>query len=181
MKKEKTTLKYLENEVWWWLPGAKNYPTDRRYHGALAFNYELVRRVYRKECFVAFPRLKYPHIEIIGGLCDAAPFEMPSRPAEPQLQTEAGWTHEIHLQWNLKLPDLTLQKAFLDLIHREREFQGIPKPRQNVGNRNRGLSWRWLELMDISHFKIRLLSDAERSSLSDARTRAKQKARIFTA
>ena len=70
-------------------------------------------------------------------------------------------------------------KAFFDFIRQERIAQEIFAPRPNAGKKNRPISWRWPELMDLADLKIRPLEDNERGSLSLARKTAKEKLKIF--
>ena len=72
----------------------------------------------------------------------------------------------------------TLSKSeFLANVNRQRAEQGITPPRGLEGQRNRAVSWRWIELLDITAFKVKRLykdTDPERQSKRRARVMAQR-------
>jgi hypothetical protein len=176
-----TDENFLAKEVWWWRPGATHRPFDFNSKNSLAFNYELVKRVYRSERFVPFYALKVHHLSIIWPLSDD-PLQQPVSRETYDLnrQKESGWTvPNPILQWNLKASKRALHAAFDLFIQQQRDLQNIPKPRPNAGERRKPLSWRWPELMDLADLNVCKLDDSERSKLSVARKVANQKAEKF--
>jgi len=174
---------------WWWRKEdyqltaealMEKWGTDKL-HGARwknclersAWTYELVRRAVSTERMPPFFGLTFSEALFVNQLWKPAePYA--SRDASDEIQAkEKEWTPvNSKLQWNLALPDKTVTKGFLDFIHHYRESAGIPKPRPNIGRKNRGIPWRWVEFLDLSDHKIRPLNDAERKSLSEARKQA---------
>lgn len=72
---------------------------------------------------------------------------------------------------------LPSKSKFLAEINRQREAQGITPPRGLQGQRNRSVSWRWVELLDIAAFKIKQKfkdTDSERQTKRRARTLARK-------
>lgn len=66
------------------------------------------------------------------------------------------------------------KRQFLAWINRQRAAQGITPPRSLRGQRNRAVSWRWIELLDIAKFKIkRRLKD------TDSERQTKRRARVM--
>lgn len=176
MSRKKVTEEYLQKEVWWWRPGAKNHPESFNSENSLAFNYELVRRFYRKERFPPFP--------VVAGLCRFAVSQLDEDPIKEQIcrfgsKEEKGWTVLPPLQWNLTASDYDLTIEFLRFIQPARAIQNV-SVRTKRGRRPR--SWTWLELMDIDDLQVRTNLDSnERSKLSVARRTAAKKAAIFDA
>jgi len=72
-------------------------------------------------------------------------------------------------QWNLTASDKSLKDRFMLYINEERRRNGLPddvfkkkgksgvSKSYNESNRNRGISWRGLELLDIQYYKINAL------------------------
>jgi hypothetical protein len=85
-------------------------------------------------------------------------------------------------QWNLTASNKSLIARFMLYINEERRRNGLPddvfKKRgksYNEGNRNRGISWRGLELWDIQFHKIHALKNSnESSAVSRSKREAKQ-------
>jgi hypothetical protein len=72
---------------------------------------------------------------------------------------------------------LPTKSEFLEEINRQRAAQGIKPPRGLQGQRNRSVSWRWIELLDITAFKIKKKfksTDSERQTKKRARTLARK-------
>lgn len=89
--------------------------------------------------------------------------------AQPDRTHRTGWTPYRRLSFNLLLNDSTLTRCFRRMIKDAREQTKIPSPKPNKGRRNRGFSWRPLELMDLQRFASRELNDSERSQVSKAK------------
>ena len=85
-------------------------------------------------------------------------------------------------QWNLTASNKSLIARFMLYINEERRRNGLPDDRfkkrgksYNEGNRNRGISWRGLELWDIQFYKIHALKNSnESSTVSRSKREAKQ-------
>ncbi len=60
-------------------------------------------------------------------------------------------------------------RALKEFLQRERNKMRIPSPKPNQRRRNRGFSWKAVELMDLSIYANHRLNDAERSQVSKAR------------
>jgi hypothetical protein len=183
VSRKKITEDFLAKEVWWWREGANKHPIDFKPDFALAFNYELARRACRRRRLVPFTELKIAHTWILATYLGTISVpQIPSRDAGNEKQEqEKGWTQiRPKFQWNLNLSERSLVEAFINYIHLNRQIQGIPAP-SLPRERRRPFSWRWLEFMDLSHFKIRPLDNKERSSLSSARKTAKEKLALFDA
>jgi hypothetical protein len=76
----------------------------------------------------------------------------------------------LPVSWNLAATDNALSKALLRMVKEERKRQGVKSSRQNEGNRNRPVSWSWLDLIDAP----KRLKANDRSHLSCARQKAEQ-------
>ena len=82
---------------------------------------------------------------------------------------KAGWTPFKGLSFNLNRNDEGLMRELKLFIQHERMKLEIPNPKPNKGRRNRGFSWRPVELLDFQMHKNHVLNDAERSQVSKAR------------
>ena len=80
-----------------------------------------------------------------------------------------GWTDFKGFSFNLNRNDQSLMRALKGFLQHERNKMRIPNPKPNQRRRNRGFSWKAVELMDLSIYANRRLSDAERSQVSKAR------------
>lgn len=173
----KVTEDFLKNEVWWWRSGSNQRPARFSEKDLLAFNYELVRRALRKECFPKFPVVeslcRYAIPQFAGEEYEERTFRFSRTP-------ETGWMEfPASIQWNLKKSDRALKEAFMRFIRDQRKVQGVGMERSKKRKSTRHLPWRWLELMDFAHYRIRSLEDNERSSLSMARKAAQKKVEAF--
>jgi hypothetical protein len=90
-------------------------------------------------------------------------------------------------QWHLTASNKSLIARFMLYINEERRRNGLPddvfkkrgkseaRKSYNEGNRNRGISWRGLELWDIQFHKIHALKNSnESSTVSRSKREAKQ-------
>jgi hypothetical protein len=82
-----------------------------------------------------------------------------------------GWTKAEPIAWNLKESDEALSQTFLASIRRERAKQKIAL-KKNANNRHRSVSWRWPEVLDLSHLGVPLDAN-DRSKKSQAIKQAK--------
>ena len=82
---------------------------------------------------------------------------------------KSGWTQFKGLSFNLNRNDTSLMKEFKWFIQMGRINLSIPNPKPNKGRKNRGLSWRPVELMDLQMHKGHVFTDAERSQVSKAK------------
>lgn len=192
--KPKTNL--AERFDWWWqnkdftsdaVTLRAKYGTDRPWGTPwknclerIAWNYELARRSDIKGGLPSFFTLSTQERIFIASLWSNES-DFPSRDAtDPERTQEQGWTPvNPVLQWNLRFSDEALRTTFTGYIAHYRKQQGIQVSPRNKGKKNRGVSWKWIELLDVSSHKIRILSDSERKSLSEARNQATKNAKQF--
>ena len=71
-------------------------------------------------------------------------------------------------KFNLLLNDKTLVRQFVEELTQKRSELRLKKPGYGKGVRRRAISWVPIESMDIRRYRIRALTDAERSALSKA-------------
>jgi hypothetical protein len=79
-----------------------------------------------------------------------------------------------HRQWNLRMADKHLIEAFISEIRLLRQFQNIPNPHPNKGKKYRGVSWKYIELLDLKKNRLGRFDDGERHTLSEGRRLAKR-------
>lgn len=79
-----------------------------------------------------------------------------------------GWTPPHNLSFNLYAPDKSLVRAFLGMIHKEREQHRIPTPREEDYSAAKA-NWNAIELLDTQLFGIRHLTPFEQSEIDQAR------------
>jgi hypothetical protein len=85
-----------------------------------------------------------------------------------------SWSDILQVQCDLSASDHELSSSFLSFVRRLRRERKIKSPSGPKGKRNRPVSWRWPELLDIKHYMpVEKLDDAERSKLSKAQKLAK--------
>jgi hypothetical protein len=90
---------------------------------------------------------------------------------------EIGWTpvyENQHRQWNLWLADNLLTKEFIREIRTLRKIQKIRPQHPLKGKKNRGVSWKLIELLDRKQNGIAKFNSSERHTLSKAKRRAKK-------
>jgi len=91
--------------------------------------------------------------------------------------TEMGWTptyENEHRQWNLRQSDRDLIKKFIAEIRTLRKIQKIRAPHPMEGVKYAPVSWKLIEILDREQQGIGKLNSSERSTLSDARSRARK-------
>jgi hypothetical protein len=81
---------------------------------------------------------------------------------------ERHWTDVCPWCFSMAVTDSEIIGAFSNFIRSQRHVKGIPNPKPNVGKRNRGFSWRPIEILDQKRFGA-LLNDSDRSHLSKAK------------
>ncbi len=148
-----------------------------------AWRYELVRRIQPKvelPSWIELPSFTHGFlVPAIGQNLAVCPARIPITPQ----QQEPGWSEPMGpCQCDLRLDDTTLCRWFLSWVNNQREKQGLPvtlfpklsgkRRSYNVGNRNRKVSWRWPELMDIHQLGNRALNNSERPLKTNAKREA---------
>lgn len=187
MKKKFLKLKELKKS-WWWRE--RDYRNPRKRFGCseipfhnpdrgidrVAHNYELMRRCPEaKELNKTFLEIDRDTGSIIHVLW-AQKLEFPYRMAIDQdSANERGWTvPDPRLQWNLRLPPGTSSKQFLHYLKSFQAVQKIRPKRHLTGKRNRGVSWREIEILDRNQNHIGNLNESERHTASSALKKAFQ-------
>jgi hypothetical protein len=95
---------------------------------------------------------------------------MPNRNVfDIQKQEETGWTSaRPHYQWNLRLSNRALTKAFLFYINQHRNVQQVFSSKSPKGKKNRPPSWQYIECLDMKRNKVGGMDDVERGMASKA-------------
>ncbi len=178
MKDKLLTLKELE-KTWWWKHKENRPEIERlKIHGyeLAARNYELMRRSpnageYRQN-YLELNREN----KTVAGIAWANPLEMPNRNVfDIQKQEEIGWTSaRPHYQWNLRLSDRALTKAFLFYIKQHRNVQQIFSSKSPKEKKNRPPSWKYVEFLDMKRNGIGGMDDSQRGMASKAEAMAAQ-------
>jgi hypothetical protein len=143
-----------------------------------ARNYELMRRSENGKQFIrTYLELDRESRTIIAKLWVNWP-QAPYRFAADTSQfDEIGWTRfyeSQRTQWNLRLPDKKLADEFIRQIRVWREIQKIPTPIRNKGAKHRGVSWKYIEVLDRKQNGIGKINDSERHTLTEAKRRAEK-------
>ncbi|MEI6072534.1 MAG: hypothetical protein WCS31_12130 [Verrucomicrobiae bacterium] len=102
------------------------------------------------------------------------PSKYPSTVDLPITRPIDRWISFPEFNLNLSLNDETLVREFKCEITRKRQELGIARPATGKGVRRRPISWMTIEAMDIQKYKIRPLTDGERSALTKARRSYKE-------
>jgi hypothetical protein len=188
MKNKLLTLEELKNGVWWWRQkqfrkaktgrGVPGLPFD--YSDAsgkrVARNYELMRRDPNGKKFTGNKN----YLEItrdertVAYVIWGTPPETAYRFAlGSQMANERGWTEtDARIQWNLRLTDGALTAQFIEYINGWRRSQKIRPKRFLKGKKNRGVSWRSVEILDRQINGLGKLNASERHTASEARKSA---------
>jgi hypothetical protein len=145
--------------MWWWEHEANRAELERfKLHGyvLVARNYELMRRAPDASEFTQSYLDLDRENKTVASIAWADPTQFPNRQVfDPQKQEEIGWTSaRPHLQWNLRLSDRVLKKAFLEYINQHRNAQNIPGCSTIKGKRNKPPSWIYIECLDMRRNKI---------------------------
>jgi hypothetical protein len=170
MENKLLTLKELE-ETWWWRHEENREELKRmKLFGYVlaARNYELMRRApgggeFNKN-YLELNRTEKTTTAIAWINRD----ELPYRQTFDLKNPEKGWTTYPPLQWNLRLSDRILKKAFLDYINQHRNAQKIALSHPLRGKRNRPPTWDYVECLDKKRNKIWNMDDVERGMASKA-------------
>jgi hypothetical protein len=177
MNRKRPALKEFQKS-WWW------NREDIRRNGVegvtwpiveiAARNYEIMRRLPEgKQYASTYLELNGEDKMIVHQLWVTWE-DHPMRTAfSPKDYLETGWTpvsEGVHRQWNLRLADKTLIDAFIKEIRQIRESQKIIPKHPNKGKKNRGVSWRYVELLDCEASRDgEPLNGADRHMVSEAR------------
>jgi hypothetical protein len=187
---QRRKLRELRTNIWWWRRGEirhafKNPHEKTRFSFSfegtaeeVARNYELMRRSSNGEMF------KENYLELrrtertVAYTLWGAQFEPPYRQIFDPNKKPAllGWTDSPHrIEWNLFLDDKTLERAFLEYINQHRNVQGISPPHPLKGEKYRGVSWNYIEILDCIKFGIVTKPNgSQRSAASVARRLAEK-------
>jgi len=117
-----------------------------------ARNYELLRRSPAGKGFdKSYLQLSRDELMVIHALW-VTPTKRPYRYAFNRKEyQEKGWTpifENQHRQWNLRLADKTLIVEFIREIRLLRKIQKIRPQHPLKGQKYRGVSWRYIEILD---------------------------------
>ena len=177
-KNKLLTLKKLQ-KTWWWKREENRSEMERlKIHGyeLAARNYELMRRSPNAgEYQQNYLRLDREN-KTVASIAWVNPYEMPNRNVfDLQKQEEIGWTSaRPHYQWNLRLSDRALTKAFLFYINQHRTVQKIASSNSPKGKKNRPPSWLYIEYLDMRQNGIGGMDDSQRGMASRAEEMAAQ-------
>lgn len=175
------------SKIWWWRnfpfvkfdpetftttpKGRKEWPEEDE---EAAWNYELARRVIDVDspCYLDLPAWK--RAVLWAEYCTA---DVPGvLVLVDRSKTPEGlpfFTSPKLIRWNLQASNEALVRQFLTWIEDERKEQGIRLKRNQ--KRARKVSWRWVELLDLSQTG-QPLDAKERSKKAQALRRAKHNA-----
>jgi hypothetical protein len=151
----------------------------------VAYRYELARRVLSREENPPFPMLTIKQESFLKQLNEN---DLPIYTIFDPVNDSSEWSSPmLPWQWRLTASDKSLIDRFILYINEERRRNGLPddvfkkmgksgaRKTSNAGNRNRGVSWRGLELLDIQFHKIHALkNNSETSTVSRLKGEAKQ-------
>ncbi len=159
MKNKLLTLKKLEKDLWWWKRKENHAEMEHIKIGGFelaARNYELMRRCANVSEFEQTYLKLDRENKTTTTVAWANPNEFPYRQIfDLQKQEEIGWTSvRQHFQWNLRLSDRVLEKAFLEYINQHRNIQKISRNSSLKGKKNRPPSWLYVEFLDMRRNKI---------------------------
>jgi hypothetical protein len=178
MRKKLLTLEYLREKVWWWQreeirrDGVPGVVWDGLTKEA-ARNYELMRRAPGAKKFKkSYLELNRDERTLVHVLWCNWPMQACRYAMNKSQFNEKGWTPVFPnppVQWNLKLADTVLSKAFLRDIQIARQIQGILPIHPLTGTNQNPVSWRYIEILDCVAARIGVLNDSDRHSKSMAR------------
>ena len=171
MKQKLRTLKQLEKNWWWKRP--ENFPKleNIRLFGyeLAARNYELMRRAPNALKFSQNYLELNREDKTTASIAWTKPNEFPYRQIFDPQKREIGWSNpHPHVQWNLRLSERTLKKAFWDYIIQQRKSQNLSEKYSAKGKKNRPPTWQYVELLDQQQNKIGNMGDSERGMASKA-------------
>jgi hypothetical protein len=176
--------KFVEfnTHIWWW-----NRPEIRRkgVYGVnwdeveeTARNYELLRRSPQGKRFtksyLELDRNEKTVVHALWGNWAKAIYRMVT---DRKQFSEKGRTpifDNEHRQWNLRRSDSDLIKNFMAEIRTLRKMHKIPTPPPLKGGKYGAISWKLVEVLDRNQQGIGKLNASERSTLSDAKGRARK-------
>lgn len=191
MSQQGMTPERLEKQAWWW----RNTEAIRTQLHTVewprveeaARNYELMRRSTRGRRFPkSYIELNSNEKSIVHSLWCNWPENASRIVLESDQFKEHGWTtayENQRTQWNLNAPDSVLIKDFIWQINSERAMQKIRPPHPLTGKKNRGVSWRHVELLDLQKYGLGdwTNDDSGRSALSQGKKLAARYQKEFRA
>ena len=148
-----------------------------------ARRYELVRRLRPESKLPSWIELSNHAQRSLNKAIGKELFTSNFKIIQPPKVLSGYWSNvpatESH-HYNLQASDSRLCKLFLMWIDEQRKMHGFAVPKSKsgkrgsykVGNRNRKVSWRWPELMDIHRLGSRSLENKERRLKCDAELEA---------
>jgi hypothetical protein len=143
-----------------------------------AWRYELAIRHARKDRFQPFPKAD-KRLRLL--LQDVPPTSQAVSFCDlPKSQNFAFWDDQNWVAlprgyWNVRASEDAVAHALLEMFRQVRKARRIRRSRGPAGKRNRPVSWRWPELLDIAHFlRTPALNPSERKKLSEARKAAEK-------
>jgi hypothetical protein len=182
MSTENLTLEFLGKNVWWWnwerirKDGVPGVLWDREAKQA-AHHYELMRcfpkgkQHYRK----TYLELNDEEQRIVHVLWCNWPESAWRFASEKQEFTEIGWTPVLPnppVQWNLRLPNDVLTKAFMREIAMQRETQHIRPAYHRASKKSLEPNWKEIQILDRKENDTDKLSNTEWSIASKAMKKA---------
>ena len=181
MKQKSLALKDIRKN-WWWnraeirRDGVRgvDWPAVKE----AARNYELMRRsamgAQFTQTYLELDREGKTMVHTLWANWAQTPYR---HVTDPKQYDEIGWTpiyENQHRQWNLRLAIKKLTDEFIREIKALQKIQKIPTPRRNKGEKHRGVSWKYIEVLDRKLNGIGKFNDSQRHMLSVARRRAKK-------
>lgn len=181
MKQKSLTLKDIGKNWWWKRKDIRRYGVkgvDWPVVKEAARNYELMRRsamgAQFTQTYLELDREGKTMAHTLWVNWAQAPYR---HVTDPKQYDEIGWTpiyENQHRQWNLRLAIKKLTDEFIREIKTLQKIQKIPIPRRNKGEKHRGVSWKYIEVLDRKLNGIGKFNDSQRHMLSVARRRAKK-------
>jgi len=149
----------------------------------VAYKYELSRRLIRLKT-PSYINLDMMQLSLLSGaLKDES--DSVARLHYPPIKDQKWSAPMVGWQWKLTASDKSLKDEFMRMINDERRKRGLPgsvdhkeysksgkRKSSNKNNRNRGISWRVIEAIDLSRHKIRILNETERALVSKAKEKS---------
>jgi hypothetical protein len=184
------TLENLRKKVWWW---RRNEIRRRGVPGVVwdahakeaARNYELMRRSPGAKQFKkTYLELNANERGLIHCLWSNWPAPVYRFATDKSQFNEKGWTPVLEnppTQWNLRLADKILVSEFKRQITTARAIQRI-RPRHALkGKKHRGVSWKYIEILDRQRHGLGTFSASERHMASFGRKAAARLLKVFKA
>jgi hypothetical protein len=169
VKKRRITLTALA-EIWW--SRKKENLESLRFRSVeeVARNYELLRRSEGGKSFKKTFLDLNPHEIVYAFLLWGTPHDAAWKFETDEKASARGWiAFDARMRWNLRLTDAALIRAFMRLIDWHRKAQHI-RPKRNVAEKkNRGVSWRGIEILDCMENQVGTRNASDRHTASIAK------------